>query len=336
MHRKLFLQPFKGEIRDETLFNPEPRSLAWPYASVGNRPRRRRAADGESPASDDESNDVDDDRPVGIGRLLSVQRAAHRLARDDLGPGRATLAATPPTLEWSRRVRGSTTDVSYQARKPASAARAGKDAIPLEYFTIKDWLVAGPFDTRDGASGIDTDYLGGETKVLPDDGGKAGTAVWKFTHNSMETQTSHVHNEGQCRNLSVDFVFNFGTFSRDAKHTFKVEGDFTNKVAYAHTYIYAPAGGAFQLMNLNWGSAAKAWLNGRPLPVVVETNSNVWNKKEINVTLAKGWNRLLVKVASAADTAKIATDAKISNWRSVTYLLRAAGNSAIKPRTSLG
>ena len=137
----------------------------------------------------------------------------------------------------------------------------------------------------------------------------------------METQTSHVHNEGICRNLNTDFVFAFGKFTRDEKHNFEVEGDFTNKVAYAHTYIYSPAACDVQLMNLNWGSAAKAWLNGRPLPVVVETNQNVWNKKEINVTLAKGWNRLLIKVASAENTDKILAKDKISNWRSVAYLL---------------
>ena len=226
--------------------------------------------------------------------------------------------ATPP-LEWSRRAVGATTDLKYQARKPA--AGEAKDAVPLEYFTIKDWLVAGPFDARDGASGIDTDFLGGETTVRPDDGDKAGAVNWKFTHNSMETQTSHVHNEGMCHNLNVDFVFAFGKFSRDAKHNFHVAGDFTNKVAYAHTYIYAPTGGDFQLVNLNWGSAAKAWLNGQPLPVEVETNRNVWNKKEINVKLLKGWNRLLVKVASAEDTTRTAIDAKISNWRTATYLL---------------
>ena len=228
--------------------------------------------------------------------------------------------ATPP-IEWSRRVKGATTDLKYQARKPGTGA--GKDAIPLDYFTIKDWLVAGPFDAQDSASGIDTDFLGGETAIRPDEGGKAGNVKWKFTHNGMETQTSHVHNEGMCRHLNVDFVYAFGKFSRDEKHNVKVEGDFTNKVAYAHTYIYAPAGGDFQLMNLNWGSAAKAWLNGKPLIVHVETNRNTWDKKEVNVTLVKGWNRLLIKVASAENTTKTAADIAISNWRTVAYLMPA-------------
>src|SRR5258708_4617663 len=44
--------------------------------------------------------------------------------------------ATPPTT-WSRRVRGITTALRYQAAKPAG--EPGKDSKQLEYFTIKDW-----------------------------------------------------------------------------------------------------------------------------------------------------------------------------------------------------
>src|SRR5678809_1070763 len=49
--------------------------------------------------------------------------------------------ATPPTT-WSRRVHGITTMLRYQAAKPSSEAPA-KDSRQLEYFSIKDWLVAG-------------------------------------------------------------------------------------------------------------------------------------------------------------------------------------------------
>src|SRR5438046_2028280 len=46
--------------------------------------------------------------------------------------------ATPP-LQWSRRIDGITTGLRYQAKKPNGDA--AKTAQPLEYFTIKDWLV---------------------------------------------------------------------------------------------------------------------------------------------------------------------------------------------------
>ena len=229
--------------------------------------------------------------------------------------------ATPP-MEWSRRVKGITTELKYQARKPAG--EPGKEALGLEYFTLRDWLVAGPFDADDIKQGMEKDFLGGEANIQPNEGDQAGNGVWKFDRANMDSQTTQVHNGGICRNLCVDFVYLFGKFSfgpaRDKRMTFKVEGDFANKIAYAHTYIYSPTGGKALLTELNWGGAAKAWLNGQPLPVVVESEQNAWSKKELEVTLAKGWNRLLIKVASSAGTNK-AAEQQTSNWRAVAYLV---------------
>jgi outer membrane protein assembly factor BamB len=224
--------------------------------------------------------------------------------------------ATPP-LQWERRVKAITSEIRCQAKKPSG--EPGKDSVELDYFSIKDWLVAGPFTASDAKQGIEQDYLGAETMVQPNEGDKAGAVSWKTIHACMDTQTTHIHNGGMCGNLNVDFIYAFGTFSRDDKLNFKVDGDFANKVAYAHTYLYSPSGGTVNLTDLNWGAEAKAWLNGKALPVVVETNQNVWNKKEIEVTLARGWNRLLIKVASGDSAAKSGPDI-ISRWRSVAYL----------------
>jgi hypothetical protein len=46
-------------------------------------------------------------------------------------------------MEWSRRVKGITSEMKYQASKPSG--EPGKSSFPLEYFTLKEWLVAGPF-----------------------------------------------------------------------------------------------------------------------------------------------------------------------------------------------
>src|SRR6185436_546533 len=110
-------------------------------------------------------------------------------------------------------------------------------------------------------------------------GDKAGAVSWKSLHIAMENQTTHVHNDGILGNLNVDFVYAFGKFTRNEKFETKIDGDFANKVAYAHTYIHSPSGGKVALTTLNWGSAAKAWLNGQPLAVVAETDQNYWNKK---------------------------------------------------------
>jgi outer membrane protein assembly factor BamB len=220
--------------------------------------------------------------------------------------------ATPP-LQWNRHVKGITSELKYQAKKPAG--EPGKDAAALEYFTVKDWLVVGPFDGAD----MEKDHLGGEANISPNEGDKAGAATWKTLHVSMDNQTTHIHNGGMCGHLNIDFTYAFGKFSRDKSSNFVVEGDLANKTAYAHTYIHSPASGKVNLINLNWGSGAKAWLNGKPLAVVVETNQNVWNKKEIEVTLNPGWNRLLIKVASGEIAYKEGNEA-ISRWRSVAYL----------------
>ncbi len=225
--------------------------------------------------------------------------------------------ATPP-LEWSRRAKGVTSGLAYQANKPMGDADPG--ASRLENFTIKDWLVAGPFEAAEAESNIQHDFLGGETTVTPSDGDRAGSTAWKLVHVAMDNQTTHIHNGGMCRNLNVDFVYAFGKFSRNEKFDFKVEGDLANKVAYAHTYIHSSSGGKVNLTDLNWGAAAKAWLNGRPLPVVTEQNSNVWNKKEIEVELQKGWNRLLIKVASGEKAMESSADGATSHWRAVAYL----------------
>ncbi len=225
--------------------------------------------------------------------------------------------ATPP-MQWERRAKGITSQLAYQAKKPSG--EPGPDAARLENFTIKDWLVAGPFEASDGQSNIEQDFLGGETTVMPNAGDKVGKTAWTFLHVAMDNQTTHIHNGGMCRNLNVDFVYAFGKLSRNAKFEFKFEGDFANKIAYAHTYIHSPNGGKVTLTNLTWGAAAKAWLNGKPLPVVVELNSNVWNKKEIDVDLVKGWNRLLIKVASGESGMEASPDGATSHWRTVAYL----------------
>src|SRR5262245_57465262 len=141
--------------------------------------------------------------------------------------------ATPPTT-WSRRIHGVTTTLRYQAAKPAG--EPSKDSRPLEYFSIKDWLVAGPIPIADPVKDIEQDFLGGEPVVQPAEGAKAGGATWKFLRADVETQSRHDHNEGTCGQSFVDFVYAFGKFTNEGPAV-KVDGDFTNKVAYAHTYL---------------------------------------------------------------------------------------------------
>ena len=158
--------------------------------------------------------------------------------------------ATPP-IQWSRRVKGITSEVKYQADKPSGEPDA--DCHPLEYFTIKDWLLAGPYAVEDPAREIDKDFLGGEAKVEPAQGAKAGGSTWKRLRVCIETQSTHYHNEGTCGDLNVDFVYLFGNLPQSGM--VKAPGMLDNKVAYAHTYIHSPSASEVML-RINYTAAA--------------------------------------------------------------------------------
>jgi outer membrane protein assembly factor BamB len=219
--------------------------------------------------------------------------------------------ATPPVV-WSRRVKGITSELRYQAAKPTG--EPGAESQPLEYFTIKDWLVAGPYDLDDPVKDFDRDFLDGEAKVEPAKDAKAGTAVWKPLRVGIETQSRHDHNEGTCGQSYVDFLFTFGKITVESNSTVKIEGDFTNKVAYAHTYIHSPAESRVQLQVPFDGAAGRIWLNGKPTDLDLKSRS-----KAVEVTLAKGWNRLLVKISTADGLGKNYDGRWLSKWLVAAY-----------------
>lgn len=214
-------------------------------------------------------------------------------------------------LTWSRRVKGSTTELYYQAAKPKG--EPGKDARQLEYFTIKDWLIAGPFSAQDPVKDLDKDFLGGETAAEPDDGGKAGDMKWKYVRVGMENQARHECNEGTVGHLNIDYTYLFGKITADKNLT--IEGDFNNKIAYAHTYVHAPAEGKFRLRIPIAASAGRYWLNGKSGDLDPRNQDRV-----VDVTLVKGWNRLLIKTGVANGLGKHYSGYWQSAWRVAAYL----------------
>ena len=216
--------------------------------------------------------------------------------------------ATPPTV-WSRQVKGITREIKYQAGKPSG--EPGSDSHPLEYFTIKEWLVAGPYSVEDPVKDIEKDFLGGESKVQPVQDAKAGDSTWKHLRVGVETQSRHYHNEGTCGDLNVDFVYVFGNLPPiGAGKSLEVPLD--RKVAYAHTYFHSPASGQVML-RVNYAAAAiKVFVNGQAIAIK--------RGQETEITMAKGWNRLLVKVASGEATAPEGQNPWVSRWRFAAYL----------------
>ena len=216
--------------------------------------------------------------------------------------------ATPPT-QWSRRVRGITSEIAYQAERPSGVP--GADSHPLEYFTVKEWLVAGPFAVAEPEKDIDKDFLGGEGEVFPARDANAGGATWKHLRVGIDTQSCHYHNDGTCGDLNVDFVYAFGNLPETGPVE-TLDVPLNNKVAYAHTYFYAPAGGDVML-RVNYAAAAiRVMLNGRVVPIQ--------RGQAIPVSLAKGWNRLLVKAASGEAAVPEGQNPWVSRWRFAAYL----------------
>lgn len=224
--------------------------------------------------------------------------------------------ATPP-IEWSRRIKGATTDIRYQADKPDPSVDSGHSgkpdagSRPLEYFTIKDWLVAGPFVVDDPAKGIDKDFLGGEAEVTPAAGARAGGATWRALHVGIGTQARHEHNDGTCGDSNVDFVYVYGNLPPSGAIK-TLEAALDNKVAYAHTYVHSPAGGEFHLRVNYAGAALKVLLNGQVVAIP--------RSRTAEVSLKKGWNRLLLKVASDKAAVPRGQNPWVSRWRVAAYI----------------
>jgi len=217
------------------------------------------------------------------------------------------LGATPPT-QWSRRIKGITSQMRYQADKPSG--EPDTDSHPLEYFTVKEWLVAGPFAVENPAKDIDKDFLGGEAKVEPAKDASAGEATWKPLRVGIDTQSTHYHNEGTCGDLNVDFVYVFGNLPQ--RGMAKAPRLLDNKVAYAHTYIHSPTASEVMLRINCTAAAFKILLNGQP--VVIKRG------EPVKIPLQEGWNRLLVKATSNEAAVPEGQNAWVSHWRFAAYL----------------
>lgn len=178
-------------------------------------------------------------------------------------------AAQPP-LSWGRYNK-EVQDHRSQAEKPKGAQP--ENDHPLALGALREWLVAGPYDVKDPAQELDEAHFA-ETEVQPAAGEKAGAALWQaWTGTGAKMAT--------CNNyggVGVNFSRLFGAVE--------------NKNAYAHTYLYSPAGGAYVLNFGTWQST-RVWVNGQLACPRVTTQQHA--PQTVDVTLKAGWNRVLVK-----------------------------------------
>jgi outer membrane protein assembly factor BamB len=128
----------------------------------------------------------------------------------------------------------------------------------------------------------------------------------------IDTQARHEHNEGTCGDSNVDFVYAYGKLPPSGAVK-KLDEPLDNKVAYAHTYVHSPAGGAVVLRVNYAGAAMKVLLNGQPIEIKQRGQT-------VKVNLDKGWNRLLLKVASGKAAVPTGQNPWVSQWRVAAYL----------------
>jgi outer membrane protein assembly factor BamB len=142
------------------------------------------------------------------------------------------------------------------------AAPPGADATgrAMPDGVVREWLVLGPVPLPENTK-VSEDTLPDEAQLNPRAGEKTAGLAWKKV--AVDT-------------ACLDFIPMFGQRQE--------------VVAYACAQIYSETGGKFR-MNTTFVGGLRVILNGKPAPAF---------GARISLTLAKGWNRLLLKASPGA------------------------------------
>lgn len=223
------------------------------------------------------------------------------------GNGTGVWPDAQPPLEWHRLPRGVLTDLRSRAERPA---KAELDSLPLEKGIVREWLAIGPFTVKDSVQDLDKAQLADEAGVQPTAGDKVGDLTWKRL------------------TATLDDPFAFGPAVAPFTDIAAAVGGYQkNQVAYVHTYLYTPKGGAVRAV-VEHGHGMKAWINGKEIyraPGRGEGMGNYYafSRVELGIydltpsprfdlELKSGWNRLLLKVSTYNTT----------GWTDQQFLLR--------------
>ncbi len=180
------------------------------------------------------------------------------------GDGNGRFPAAEPPLAWGR-ISASIKELSTQAKKPKPDDK-GK---PMPDGEIRDWFILGPVPIPAGKVSKD-DFGPDEAKLGDDESEKSGDLEWK----PITLDTSW-----------LNFWPLYNKITKDGK----------GFVAYAHTWIHS-AEGKPVFMNVMLSGTGKVWLNGKALGTYNANGSR------IKLPLEKGWNRLLLRVATIQET----------------------------------
>jgi len=158
----------------------------------------------------------------------------------------------------------------------AAAAWAASSPADLPDY-INTWLVAGPYDNRDGR-GFDEPYL--DPRILDvTAGAEAAGQPWQLFDDRFYCRNYDDYNDLYC----------YFRYKR------KQQAEWA--VAYAHVYVFSPNPVTCEL-RVGSNDGFKAWLNGELLAAVNYRRQGRKDQDRIIVSLRQGWNRLLLKLAN--------------------------------------
>ena len=141
-------------------------------------------------------------------------------------------------------------------RYSATEVKEADAGKPMPDGVVREWLVLGPVPFSKEVK-IDKEALAGEAALAPEEGLKTGDRTWK----KVTLDSAY-----------LDFA--------------ALLGKADEAVVFACTHVCSDTGGAFRL-NLTSPGPARIYVNGKPGPLF---------SGRIKIDLAKGWNRLLLKV----------------------------------------
>ncbi len=196
------------------------------------------------------------------------------------GDGSGSYPAASPPLEWYRKPKGAFDTLRSQAARPKGSTPGGQ---PLNMGSIREWLVAGPFEAKDHASALEDVVQGDEAALQPAEKDMLGGKAWTPATISVANQSEN------WSRLVLDFTVLYG---RQAQQEWQNHpGTLEPAVAYASSWLYAGEAGKV-LLKIS-GTKVRAWFNGTLVKIPGQ-----WEMPP-TVDLVQGWNRLTVKAAAS-------------------------------------
>lgn len=222
------------------------------------------------------SGPVPADKYIGVGYLVDGRYVTWGAVRGPLAAGASVDVGTnggpwTPPAPGTYRLTATADDVNRFAESDEGnnsreiVVAAGRPHTSAPF--VREWLLLGPFahSGNPAYQGHHIDFLG-EVSARPSSGESAGGRVWTRHRSGADL-------------IDLDAFF----------------GRVDDATAYAHVYVRSPAARR-ALLSVGSDDAVKVWLGGRLVLDHYVGRAAAPDQDQVEVSLAAGWNPLLVKV----------------------------------------